>query len=297
MRKEKFSRLLRLLIVILFFFAFFIWQVVFANISSQTSLLEVDFFDVGEGDSVLLSLPSLQSKFGERIQLLIDGGPSGEIVEKVAKEMPFFDRKIEILILTHPDKDHITGLFEILRTFKIDKVLLPKIEGPKQEKDLYLSFLILLQEKNIEPIFTKRGHRISFPDGTHFLIFWPEEDFISKNTNDFSIVTKFSFGKVDFLFTGDLPKNIEYKLLTQDFNLESEILKVAHHGSKNSTSEYFLEKISPEIAVICVGENSYGHPAREVLELLSKYDIKVLRTDFDGDIKIISDGKGYQIIK
>lgn len=294
MRKERFNRFS---IIFLSFFAFFIWQAVFAKISSQTFLLEVDFFDVGEGDSILLSLPNWKSTFGERIQLLIDGGPSSEVVEKVAKEIPFFDRKIEILILTHPDKDHITGLFEIVRTFKIDKVLLPKIEGPEEEKDLYLSFLKLLQEKNIKTLFLKEGHKISFPGKIFLLTLWPEENFISKDTNDFSIVLKLSFGKIDFLFTGDLPKNIEYKLLAQDLNLESEILKVAHHGSKNSTSEYFLKKVLPEVAVISVGENRYGHPTREVLELLSKYDIKVLRTDLDGDIKIISDGKGYQVIK
>lgn len=294
MRKKRFNKLF---IIFLSFSAFFIWQAVFAKISSQTFLLEVDFFDVGEGDSILLSLPNWERKFGERIQILIDGGPSSEVVEKVAKEILFFDRKIEILILTHPDKDHITGFFEIVKTFKIDKVLLPKIEGPEEEKDLYLSFLKLLQEKNIETVFSKEGYKITLPNKAHFLIFWPEENFISKDTNDFSIVAKLSFGKIDFLFTGDLPRDIEYKLLAQDLNLESEILKVAHHGSKDSTSEYFLKRVLPEVAVIPVGENRYGHPTKEVLELLSEYDIKVLRTDFDGDIKIVSDGKGYQIIK
>lgn len=294
MERKKLSRFF---ILILFLAAFFAWQAIFAQITLSFPLIKVTFFDVGEGDSILISTPSFKDKFGNRIQILIDGGPRYDVVEKITGEMPLFDRKIELLILTHPDKDHISGLFEVVETLKVDKVLMPKLRGKYKEKELYVNFKDLLEEKDIEIIWAREGQRISFPRGSSLLIFWPEENFESKNTNDFSIISKLSFGDIDFLFTGDAPKKVEYQLLTKNYNLESEVLKVAHHGSYYSTSEYFLEKVSPEVAVISVGENKYGHPASEVLDLISKYDIKLFRTDESGDIKIISDGKNYQIMK
>lgn len=293
-------------ILILFLATVFIWRSVFS--ASQIFFLEVNFFDVGEGDSILIETRGQN-------QVLIDGGPSGDIVEKIAGEMPFFDREIEMVILTHPDKDHIGGLFEVLENFKVGKVLMPEIIGEKKEKEMYVSFKKLAEETGAEIIFAKEGQKISFlPDKflegedfffPRFFILWPQNGFESKDTNDFSIVAKLSFGDINFLFTGDAPEKIEHLLLAKNsdlggdvegFGLESEILKVGHHGSKYSTGEYFLKEVSPRGAVISVGKNSYGHPTAKVLNLLSKCDIEILRTDENGDIKIISDGREYQVI-
>lgn len=294
-----------IIILVLFFAAFFVWRSVFSV--GEFSFLEVNFFDVGEGDSILIKMPGQN-------QVLIDGGSNKDIVEKIAAEMPFFDREIEMVILTHPDKDHIGGLFEVLESFKVGKVLMPKIIGEKKEKELYVSFKKLVEKEGAEIIFAKERQKISFLHGKtsvkddfvfpQFFILWPEENFESKDTNDFSIVAKLSFGDIDFLFAGDAPEKIEQRLLAKNFewekiekfDLESEILKIGHHGSKYSTGEYFLEEVSPELAVISVGKNSYGHPAPRVLNLLSKCDIEILRTDKNGDIKIISDGRKYQIM-
>jgi len=283
------------ILFILFFGGILVFKAVFA--SFQPSFLEVNFFDVGEGDSEMIELP-------ENIQILIDGGPSKAIVEKIAKEMPFFDREIEMVILTHPDKDHITGLFEVIKSFKVGKVLMPEMKGGLEEKDLYLNFQEVVKEEGSEVIFAKEGQKISFGDNSQIIILWPSENFQSSETNDFSVVTKLIFGNIDFLFTGDTPKKIEYQLLaknpalsqTEGFDLQSEILKVAHHGSKYSSDEYFLKEVSPEIAVISVGDNTYGHPAPEVLDNFKKYGIMIYRTDESGDIKIISNGKNYQIL-
>lgn len=264
-----------------------VFQAIFAF--SQSPLFEVTFFDVGEGDSVMIEI-------SENTQVLIDGGPSGEIVEKIASEMPFFDREIELIILTHPDKDHITGLFDVLKNFKVDKVLMPQMGGDLKEKDLYLNFQNVVKEEGSEVIFAKEGQKISFNNNTQMLIFWPAENFQSSASNDYSVVAKLSFDAIDFLFTGDAPKKVEYQLLANNHNLDSEILKVAHHGSKYSSDEYFLKAVSPNIAVISVGKNSYGHPAQEVLDNLQKYGIVTYRTDKNGDLKIISDGKNYQVL-
>lgn len=273
----------------LFIPSFLIWQAVFVEVS--TPYLEVNFFDVGEGDSILIEIPGGN-------QILIDGGPNGEVVEKVASKMPFFDRRIEFLISTHPDNDHITGLFEVLNTFEVSKVLIPRIEG--EEDDAYSFLKEAAKDREIEVVFAQAGQEISFSDYGKFLILWPKENFASSQTNDFSVVGKLSFGKIDFLFTGDAPSSIESELLagdfSGDFSLESEILKVSHHGSKYSTSQYFLEEVSPKAAIISVGENSYDHPAKEVLQNLESYGIKTLRTDENGDIKIISDGETFEVI-
>jgi len=265
-----------------------VFQAIFAF--SQSPLFEVTFFDVGEGDSVMIEI-------SENTQVLIDGGPSGEIVEKIASEMPFFDREIELIILTHPDKDHITGLFDVLENFKVNKVLMPQMQGVMAEKDLYLNFQNAVKEEGSEVIFAKEGQKISFSDNIQMFIFWPAENFQSSASNDYSVVSKLSFGEIDFLFTGDIPKKIEYQLLANNHNLDSEILKVAHHGSKYSSDEYFLKAVSPNIAIISVGENSYGHPSPEVLDNFQKYDIMIYQTDKNSDLKILLLEKGKDVDK
>jgi len=277
-------------ILVLLFLTVFIWQRVFAL--SRDSLLEVDFLNVGQGDSILIEMPYQN-------QVLIDGGPSSDAVEKVAKEMPFFDRKIEMVILTHPDRDHITGLFSILDTYKVEKVLLPNIGyfDSEKRKVLYETLKKKIREQGGKVIFGKRGQRISFSENSRFLILWPIDNLKIKDNNDYSIVSLFSFGNMDFLFTGDISKRIEPQLFPGNLELKKiEVLKVAHHGSRYSTSESFIKRVSPEIAIISVGKNNYGHPAREVLDNLRKYGIKIFRTDKNGKIKIISDGNFYKVI-
>ncbi|MDD5551949.1 MAG: MBL fold metallo-hydrolase [Candidatus Pacebacteria bacterium] len=265
---------------------FCLWQFILNYKQVSESIVEVNFFDVGEGDSILIEMPNSN-------QIIIDGGLSQDVVSKIAKEMPFFDRKIEMIILTHPDKDHVTGLFEVFDVFEVEKVLMPEIKGKEEKKELYVNFKEAVREEGSKIIFAKQGQKISFPGEVYFLIFWPAKDFFSSDINDFSIVGKLIFEETSFLFTGDISDKIEEKLILDNFLLKSDILKVAHHGSKYSTSDKFLAEIIPGVAVISVGKNSYGHPTREVLERLEKYDIKTLRTDKNKDIKIISNGKNY----
>lgn len=287
MKKE--TKIGVVLIFVLFVIASFVfYKIIFFE--SNLSVVEVNFFDVGEGDSILIEMPKSN-------QILIDGGPSRNVVEKIAKEMPLLDNKIEMVVLSHPDKDHITGLFEIFDTFEVERVLMPKIEGELASKNLYLNFKRRLKEEGSEVIFAKQGQKISFPGEVYFFIFWPKENFSSKETNNFSVVGKLIFGKISFLFTGDIPEKIEKELVRENFNLQSSVLKIAHHGSKHSSSEEFLNFVKPLLAVISVGKNNYGHPSNEVLERLEKYDIKTARTDGEGDIKIITDGEGLKLNK
>jgi len=292
---------------------FFLLFLIFGNIFSFQILLSISspfylkavFLDVGQGDSIFIELPS-KNLFGKKLQILIDGGPTPWISEKISKLMPFFDRKIDLLILTHPHQDHLNGLFEIVNDWQIGKVILVDFL-PKdfKERELYLNFKNLLQKRQVEMIFAKRGYKITLDGLASLFILWPEGNFKSENADENGIVSKFTFGKIDFLFCADIPKKIENLLLAkevflenEEFSLKSEILKVSHHGSKTSSSKEFLEIARPQVAIISAGKgNPFGHPHFEVLKRLEEMNIMFFRTDLLGSIEVLSDGRGYQIKK
>ena len=262
---------------------FFAWTI--ALDLKKHKFLEVIFFNVGQGDAIFVETPTGH-------QILIDGGPSSKIIEKLTKEIPFWDRSIDLIILTHPEKDHMVGLLEVLKRYKVENILWT---GIVRETPEYREWLSLIEKEKANIKIAKAGQKISCKNCKWKIeIFYPFESLEGEefeDSNNTSIVSKLIFGKLSFLFTGDISKDIEESLILTNLDLDSEILKVAHHGSKTSSSSKFLEKVSPKIATISVGENKYGHPNKEVLEILKKYGIKVLRTDLDGDIKIISDGE------
>lgn len=256
---------------------------------SRPQPLEVTFFDIGQGDAIFIETP-------QRHQILIDGGPSSKILEKLGKELPFYDRSIDLIILTHPDPDHLNGLVEVLKSYKIKMAC---FNGAKGTNPAFSEFEKKILKNKIPLVVLYNGRKIRIGEKIYFSIFSPFESFEGKEVSDFntsSIVAKLVFGQNEFLFTGDAPKSIEKTLIESNLNLDSDILKVGHHGSKTSTTDIFLDKVSPDIAVISVGKNNqYGHPHPEVLERLEKYGIKVLRTDLDGDIKIFSDGENLKL--
>jgi len=254
---------------------------------SRVGDLEVVFFDVGQGDAIFIETP-------QGHQILIDGGPDLTILEKLAAEMPFYDRTIDLIILTHPESDHYFGLFEVLKRYEVENILWTGVVRDTAE---WKEWVRLIEEEGAEVRIAEAGQRITigksdFP--TILEVLHPFENLADqkiKDSNDTSIVARLVFGNVSFLFTGDISKKIEAKLVEQNNDLDSDILKIAHHGSKTSSSLGFLEQVSPEVAVIHVGENSYGHPHPEVLANLEQFGIQVLRTDINGDIKIVSNGK------
>ncbi len=257
-----------------------VWEI------GKPKFLEVNFFDIGQGDAIFIQTP-------QRYQILIDGGPNSAILEKLSQEMPFWDRTIDLIILTHPEHDHFGGLIEVLKRYKIDYILWT---GVLRETAEYKEWKSLIQKEGAEIIIAKSGQVIKAGDA-HFNILYPFEsleDQKLKNINNTSIVNNLVFRENSFLFTGDTFKSVERKLVNKGVFLESDVLKVGHHGSKTSSSEEFIEAVCPKIAIIQCGKNNrYGHPYPETLAILKKYDIKVLRTDQDGDIKIVSDGVNY----
>ncbi|MCK4782007.1 MBL fold metallo-hydrolase [Candidatus Parcubacteria bacterium] len=263
------------------------WAVVF-DLNSQS--LEVVFFDVGQGDAIFIET-------GQKHQILIDGGPSSAVLEKLGKEMPFWDRAIDLIILTHPDHDHIAGLIEVLKRYKVEQVLWT---GVVRETGEYKEWQGLLEQEGAKITIAQAGQKIIFTGGG-IEVLHPFESLQGekvKNANNTSVVARLVFGQNSFLLIGDISKSVERKLVKKQINLVSDILKVGHHGSKTSSAENFLKKVNPEIAIIqCGRDNRYGHPHPEVLATLEKFGIKILRTDLNGDIKIISDGNNLCILK
>lgn len=285
--KEKF-----ILIILggLLFFNVFAW-IVICDLNSS-DFLEVNFFDVGQGDAVFIQTP-------QRHQILIDGGSGSIVLEKLAKEMPFWDRTIDLIILSHPENDHLSGLTDVLKRYRVENILWT---GIVRDTPAFKEWQRLIKEEGAEIRIAQAGQRIILPtnkEETRIDILYPWEKLEGKemeNSNDASIVGRLIFGEKSFLFTGDAGKTTEKKLLEKEINVKSNVLKVAHHGSKTSSSDDFIKKVLPEIAVIEVGkDNSYGHPHQETLATLGKYGISIFRTDKNNDIKILCDSQSLKL--
>jgi competence protein ComEC len=240
--------------------------------------LKMIFLDVGQGDAILISDGSHQ--------MLVDGGRDGKLLlNKLGKYIPFWDRNIEVILATHPDQDHIAGLISVLNSYNVKTII--KTEDRNNTQTYKTLEQKILDEKS-ESIEAKRETVVKFPDGAEAEIIYPFSetgDIPDSQSNSGSVVVKVSYGENSFLLTGDLPKEKEGEIISSGFDVSSKVLKVAHHGSKYSTSDEFLEKVNPADAIISVGKNNpYGHPSPEALDILKEKNINIFRTDEEGDI-------------
>jgi len=284
---KKQSKFTFLIIGSLLFLNLFFWLWVYDL--NKVKFLEVNFFNIGQGDAILIKTP-------KRYKILIDGGPDRTILKKLDKEISFYDRSLDLIILTHPEKDHISGLIDVLKKYKVKNILWTGILRDTLE---WKEWNDLINKEKAQVRIAYFGQRIIFKNSNDYIYidilnpFDNIEGKAFKNSNETSIVSHLLFKNISFLFTGDIGESTENTLI--DKNIKSDVLKVPHHGSKYSSSEYFLEKVLPQVAVIQVGKNKYGHPHRDVLARFKKFDIQVLRNDIDGDIKIFSDGDKIKI--
>ena len=259
--------------------------------------LKIFFVDVGQGDCTFIVTPRNKT-------ILIDGGGSTGSDFDVGEStlLPYIlDRgykKIDLMFISHFDQDHIGGLFTILRELKVNRVCISKQE---ENSENYKKFLEIVKERNITVFTVKIGDKIKIEKSLYFDILWPQEEQIEENRiNNNAIVMKLIYNGFSCLFTGDIEKVAEDKIVSlyKDKSvLESDILKVAHHGSKTSTTEEFFKLVNPKISLIGVGKNNlFGHPSSEVIERLEKSNAKIYRTDMNGEINIIINKRGkYKI--
>jgi competence protein ComEC len=261
-----------LLILFLFSVAFLL-GIYTILVCSNTGDFRIIFFDVGQGDGMMIS--------SGRKQILIDGGSDSYILrEQLSHFMPWGDSTIEMIIATHPDADHIGALAETFRYYDAGFVLDANVE---KDTGVYRAWKSLQEEKRISSFHPRQGEKIIFPNGAVLEVLSPQKNgvYTGNDINDASIVTKLDFKEQTFLFTGDISSKKEVLL---DVG-EVDVLKVAHHGSKSSTSESFLDRTKPKDAIISSGKNNrYGHPTQEILARLRLYNVRVLRTDEMGNI-------------
>ena len=265
------------------------WQAVF-YFESHKNLL-VTFFDVGQGDAVFIE--------NAGNQILIDGGPGDRILSKLGRRMPFWDRSLDLLILTHPDADHLNGLLEVLKHYQVGMVLDTGVEHSTPQ---YKEWRETLQKREVAVVVAERGQRVDAGRGVIINILAPFEKVAGTSVpkiNNTSVIGRLTHGENSFLLTGDIEGQTELRLLFESpETIDSDILKVAHHGSKTSSREEFLKAVSPKVAVVQVGrKNRYGHPTQEVLDRLAAVGAKIFRNDLDGDIGVESDGFRFWIIK
>jgi competence protein ComEC len=265
--------------------------------------LEVDFLDVGQGDAILIKSP-----FGQNI--LVDGGPDGKVVEQLGKNLPFWDKQIDLMVLTHPHDDHVTGLTEIIKRYDVKKIL---YTGVIHDAPNYLAWLEEVRNKKIPLALVDRPQVIKFGENCGLDILFPQKSFIGQgidNLNNSSIVAKLFYGQTSFLLTGDAEAVVEKELLNfsssapllarrgdgGEVDLKSQVLKVGHHGSDTSSSEEFLEAVNPKFAVIEVGkDNDFGHPNLRILKRLERIEAQIFRTDLDETVKMTSDGEEIRV--
>lgn len=265
----------------LFLGAIFVWYAVLAETRNG---LKVAFLDVGQGDAIFIEAPNGN-------QVLIDGGPNKSVLRELSKQMPFYDRTIDAVILTHPHMDHYGGFIDALDNYKINFEMDSGNNNLEAKGfDIYAK---KLEEKKVKRIFAKRGMRVNLDKGLYLDILLPVINKEGMPAHDEMVVARLVYGKNSFLLTGDMEDSLENFLISLDGeNLKSDVLKVGHHGSLTSTSESFLGWVKPGLAVISVGKNNkYGHPKKEIIDRLAKFEISTLRTDEKGTIVISSDGE------
>jgi len=245
------------------------------------------FCSVGQGDATLI--------IWQDQQILVDGGPNNRVLDCLGRHLPFWDRQLELVIATHNEADHITGLVEVARRYQIDLFL---IENEANDTAEYRALQEVIKQQGIKTKVMVRGDAVKLgPIKLSWLNPETSGQVLGAKTslNQFSQVIQGSFNEFDWLLTGDIDTKIERKLLTSGTLPEVEILKVAHHGSKYSSSQSFLEAVSPELAVIEVGKNSFGHPTPETLGRLDQVKAQVKRTDEAGDVVVVSDGRDWML--
>jgi competence protein ComEC len=257
-----------------------VWSATLAH--GETDKLRVYFFDVGQGDSILIDAPMGR--------VLIDGGPDRKVLSELGRALPFGDKSIDVVVATHPDADHITGLVEVLGRYDVGVLI---ESGAVSDNSRDEALVKVAEARGVERIVARRAMRLNLGGGARFLLLFPNRDVSDWGTNDASIVSLLEYGETEVLFMGDSPKKTEYLLMElNSLAIDADVLHVGHHGSDTSTSLLFANTVSPEYAVISAGkDNRYGHPHPNVIETLAKTGTEILATYDAGTIVFETDGE------
>jgi competence protein ComEC len=245
--------------------------------------LHITFLDVGEGEAILVRSPE-----GRRI--LIDGGPDPAVLlSHLGRELSFWERSLDLVIATHPDREHVNGLPAVLERYRVEKVI---TNGERDGPASWIELLAQVEAREISHVIALRGQTISTGDGVTLEVLHPD-DRPGERFDENAIVLRLRYGDAAFMLTADAGKEVESELIEAELPLQSTVLKVADSGDRDGTSWAFLEAVTPELIVFSVGDpvgNPNRHPAVRVLERVEAWNCTVVRTDLQGSIHLTTDG-------
>lgn len=283
--------------------------------------LHLTFCNIGQGDAAYIRMPN-------NLDMLIDGGPDDKVLSCLGRHMPFYDRTIDVVVLSHPQSDHLTGLISVLARYQVKNFVIGVVGN---DSKTYGQLIDEVKKRNISVKHLYSGDQFS-AGGVKVSVLWPEKEWVAENLspslsdfktprgwpeglpwggeissavlglstssrdlNDFSFYLQLSYGTFDALFTGDGDSRIQPEIMKTVELPQVEVLKFPHHGSKYGALPEFLDKVKPELAVISAGKNPWGHPTQETIKLLNEKNIAIKRTDREGDIEVTSNGKTWWV--
>ncbi len=285
------------------------WKIVFGLLLLTASMVWISVLvvpdktfkliacDVGQGDAIL-------AVYGAN-QILTDGGPGSSVISCLEKYMPFYDRKIELVVLTHADRDHYGGLVHVFKRYEVNTLVVSSVDSGSSGYEVLKNAVggsatrVIYPEEGITVRLGKMHLDIVYPNDLALREEYSQvlgASVLEGKTNENSIVTLLSFGDFDALLTGDIGPNendmVADRILNKYASKTLEYIKVPHHGSKNGLTIKLLDAVKPKLAVISSGKgNSYGHPHAEIVDMLTKHRVQILRTDELGEIVLESDGR------
>ncbi len=263
---------------------YFIWLPILSPFTQTAATIA--FLDVGQGDAILITSPSGK-------QILIDGGKDSAVLRALGSAMPFWDRTIDMVVATHPDRDHVGGLVHIVDRYDVATILYSGVS----DDDNVLQTVEQRMKDTHTVLTARRGQIFDMGDGLYIEVLFPDREVVNMESNTGSIVLRVVYGEQSFLLTGDAPQSIEKYLIQLDGTaLDSEVLKAGHHGSKTSSAADFVGIVSPEYVVFSRGcENRYGHPHKQVEDLFSQWSIPTFDTCTEGTITFTTDGRTLEV--
>lgn len=255
----------------------------------KDGLLRVYFFDIGQGDSIFIQAPNGN-------QVLIDGGPDGKVLQKLGEVMPFYDRDIDLVVVSHPHSDHVSGLIEVLERYEVGAIL---EGGEVYDSADFRAWRKAVDAEEASKVDASAGQAFNLGSGVTLTVLHPLRSVAgtaTKTPHNDVVAALLRYKDFELLLTGDMEAKVERRLLLNGLDVDADVLKVGHHGSKTSSGEEFLSAVSPQTAVIQAGvKNRYKHPSPQVLERLETYGIPYYRTDTSGDVQIATDGKDFSV--
>ena len=272
-------------LLFLIIFSLLLWSVILRE--DKKGVLTFVVLDVGQGDALFIESPTGK-------QVIVDGGPNKALMREVSKVIPWYDRDVDMIVVTNPDRDHYEGFISLLKKYKVGALLEP---GTFNENPAFAVLENEIKNKGVQKLLARSGQTIDLGGGAYLEILFPDRDVSGLSPNDGSIVMRLVYGETSVLLQGDSTSRIEeYLLNTASTTLDSTILKAGHHGSRTSNIESYVKAVSPLWTVISSGQdNSYGHPHKEVLDTMKNLGVPTLNTCNNGALFFESDGKIFTL--